>query len=67
MATVPLYESSYADGAAVDAALDLAGTALQPADVGTAAAEDVGAFATADQANSLYGANLLIALAFGAR
>ena len=46
---VPVYESSYADGAAVDAALDLAVTALQPADVGTAAAEDVGAFATAAQ------------------
>ena len=41
--------AEYADGDAVAAALDLAGTALQLADVGTAAAEDVGAFATAAQ------------------
>lgn len=44
-----LYESKYADGEAVDAALDKAESAVQPADLGTAAAEDVGAFATAAQ------------------
>lgn len=41
--------AEYADGDAVAAALDLAGTALQPADVGTAAAADIGDFATAAQ------------------
>jgi hypothetical protein len=46
---ISLYESPLANGAAVDAALGLAETALQAADVGTAAAEDVGAFATAAQ------------------
>lgn len=43
------YISSYANGAAVDAALDLAGTAIQADDLGTAAYEDVGTFATAEQ------------------
>lgn len=41
--------ADYANGAVVAATLDKAVTALQPADVGTAAAEDVGAFATAAQ------------------
>lgn len=43
------YISSLANGAAVDHALGLALTALQADDVGTAAAEDVEAFATAAQ------------------
>ena len=43
------YTSKYASGAAVDAALDKAESALQPGDVGTAAAADVGDFATAAQ------------------
>jgi hypothetical protein len=38
-----------ADGAALDAALSAALSATQPGDLGTAAAEDVGAFATAEQ------------------
>lgn len=46
---VPVYESTYANGAAVDAALDKAESAVQPADLGTAAAQDVGYFATATQ------------------
>lgn len=43
------YTSKYADGAAVDAALDKAESAVQPGDLGTAAAADVGDFATAEQ------------------
>ena len=41
--------ADYANGLTVAAALDKAGTALQPADVGTAAAEDAAAFASAAQ------------------
>lgn len=43
------YTSSFADGAAVDAALGKAESAVQPGDLGTAAAADVGDFATAAQ------------------
>lgn len=46
---IPVYESAYPNGAAVDAALDLAASAVQPGDIGTAAASDVGDFATAEQ------------------
>ena len=42
------YTSKYASGAAVDAALDKAGTAVQPDDLGTAAALDVPATGNAD-------------------
>ena len=60
------YTSKYATGAAVDAALDKAESALQPGDVGTAAAADVGDFATAAQggkADSAIqpGANVMLA------
>lgn len=47
--TIPVHSSPLANGEAVDAALGKAETALQAADVGTAAAEDIGAFATATQ------------------
>lgn len=43
------YTSTFADGAAVDAALGKAESAVQPGDLGTAAAADVGDFATAAQ------------------
>ena len=43
------YTSKYANGQAVDAALDKAESAVQPGDLGTAAAADVGDFATAAQ------------------
>lgn len=46
---IPVYTSTLANGAAVDAALGQATTALQAGDVGTAAAADFGDFATAAQ------------------
>ncbi|GEM_PF-2630072 len=46
---IPVYTSTLANGAAVDAALGQAAPALQAGDVGTAAAADFGDFATAAQ------------------
>jgi hypothetical protein len=43
------YDSKYASGAAVDAALDLAGTAVQPLDLGTAAMAATTDFAAASK------------------
>lgn len=54
---VPVYESSYADGAAVDAALDLAVTALQPAALGTAAAKNIPAAGNASATEVVYGSD----------
>ena len=43
-----IYISKYANGAAVDAALDKAESSVQPGDIGTAAAQNVEAFEPAD-------------------
>ena len=57
----------FEDGPAIETALLAANTALQPGDIGTAAAEDIGYFATAAQGALADLTTPLSAAAYGAR